>query len=254
MTVENFYHQLAPFYHLIYPDWEVSIQQQAQALDRIIKEYWGQQIETILDVACGIGTQTLGLAQLGYCLTASDLSAAEIDRARQEAARRNLAIPFSVADMARAYEHHRRQFDLVIACDNAVPHLLTDDEILAAFRQFYHCTRPGGGCLVSVRDYDREERAGVQVKPSGLRFEGQTRYLLFQVWAFEGLIYNLSMYFVEDRGGSDCLTHVMRTQYYAVSPDRLGQLLVSAGFRHVQRLDGAFFQPVIIGKKEAATG
>lgn len=249
MTVENFYHQLAPVYHLIYPDWEASIQEQARALDKIIKEYWGEQIETILDVACGIGIQTLGLARLGYRLTASDLSVAAIDRARQEAARRKLAITFSVADMGQAYEHHRRQFDLVIACDNAVPHLLTDEEILGAFRQFYHCTRPGGGCLISVRDYDREERAGVQVKPSGLRLEGQTRYLLFQVWAFEGPIYDLSMYFVEDRGGSDCLTHVMRTKYYAVGSDRLMQLMATAGFHQVRRLDGSFFQPVIIGKK-----
>ena len=249
MTVENFYHQLSPFYHLIYPDWDASIREQARALDKIIKEYWGEQIEAILDVACGIGTETLGLAQLGYRLTASDLSAAEIDRARQEAVRRKLAITFALADMGRAYEHHRRQFDLVIACDNAVPHLLSDDEILAAFRQFYHCTRPGGGCLISVRDYDREERAGVQVKPYGLRLEGKTRYLLFQVWVFEGLVYDLSMYFVEDRGGSDCLTHVMRTKYSAVGTDKLIQLMTSAGFHQVRRLDGIFFQPVIVGKK-----
>jgi SAM-dependent methyltransferase len=249
MTVGNFYQQLAPFYHLIYPDWEASIQQQARALDKIIKEYWGNRVETILDVACGIGTQTLGLAQLGYHLTGSDLSTTEIDRARQEAARRNLTITFSVADMGHAYEHHRRQFDLVIACDNAVPHLLTDEEILAAFNQFYHCTRPGGGCLISVRDYDQEERAGVRVKPFGLRIEGQTRYLLFQVWEFVGSTYELSMYFVEDRGGSDCLTHVMRTEYYAVGTDRLIQLMASVGFQQLRRLDGAFFQPVIIEKK-----
>ena len=249
MTVENFYRQLAPFYHLIYPDWEASIEQQARALDRVIRKYWGNRVDTILDVACGIGTQTLGLAQLGYRLTASDLSAAEIDRARREAARRGLTITFSVADMGRAYKHHRQQFDLVIACDNAVPHLLTDEEILAAFRQFYHCVRPGGGCLISVRDYDREERAGVQVKPYGLRLEGKTRYLLFQVWEFTGPTYELSIYFVEDRGGSDCLTHVMRTEYYAVGTDKLIQLMASAGFHQLRRLDGAFFQPVIIGKK-----
>ncbi len=250
MTVENFYQQLAPFYHLIYPDWEASIEQQAQALDKIIEEHWGDWVETILDVACGIGTQTLGLAQLGYRLAASDLSATEIERSRQEAARRNLAITFSVADMRRAYAHHQRQFDLVIACDNAVPHLLTDEEILAAFSQFYHCTRPGGGCLISVRDYDQEERAGVQVKPYGLRIEGQTRYLLFQVWEFEGSIYDLAMYFVEDQGGSDCITHVMRTKYYAVGTDKLIQLMTSAGFHQVRRLDGSFFQPVLIGKKD----
>jgi len=249
MTVEDFYQQLTPFYHLIYPDWEASIDHQARALDEIIEKFLENHVETILDVACGIGTQTLGLAQLGYRLAASDLSVAEVERARREAARRNLAVTFSVADMRRAYDYHRQQFDLVIACDNSVPHLLTDEDILAAFRQFYQCTRPGGGCLISVRDYDQVERIGVQVKPYGLRIEGQTRYLLFQVWEFEGSIYDLAMYFVEDRGGSDCVTHVMRTKYYAVGTDRLIQLMTRAGFQQVRRLDGPFFQPVVIGKK-----
>jgi SAM-dependent methyltransferase len=250
MSVQDFYQQLTPFYHLIYPDWEASIERQAGALAKIIEEFWGDQVETILDAACGIGTQALGLAQLGYRLTASDLSSAEVERAKQEAGRRNLTLYFSVADMRRVYDHHRQQFDLVIACDNAVPHLLTDEDILAVFQQFYRCTHPGGGCLISVRDYDKEERGGVQVKPYGLRVEGQTRYLLFQVWEFQGSIYDLAIYFVEDRGGSDCVTHVMRTKYYAVGPDKLIQLMTRAGFRQVQRLDDRFFQPVIVGKKD----
>jgi len=249
MTVKDFYRQLTPFYHLIYPDWQTSIERQGYALQAIIRDFWGDQIKTILDVACGIGTQALGLAQLDYDVTASDLSAPEVERARQEAARRNLNINFLVADMRHASDHHRQQFDLVVACDNAIPHLLTDEDILAAMRQFYQCVRPGGGCLISVRDYDQEERTGVHVKPYGLRTEGDTRYLVFQVWEFQGAIYNLAMYFVEDRGGSDCVTHVMRTEYYAVGTDKLISLMTAAGFQQVQRLDGRFFQPVIIGKR-----
>jgi hypothetical protein len=137
----------------------------------------------------------------------------------------------------------------VIACDNAVPHLLTDEELLRAFQEFYKCTRPGGGCLISVRDYEKEERAGVQVKPFGIRIEGESRYLVFQVWDFHGLIYDVAMYFVEDRGGSDCVTHVMRSQYYAVGISTLMSLMTRAGFERVQRLDDRFFQPVIIGIK-----
>jgi hypothetical protein len=51
MTPDEFYDQLAPFYHLIYPDWETSITQQAAALDSIIQEFWGVETTTILDVA-----------------------------------------------------------------------------------------------------------------------------------------------------------------------------------------------------------
>ena len=249
MTAAQFYDNLAPFYHLVYGDWDASIHKQAAALHSIINDYWGDSITTVLDVACGVGTQALGLAQLGYVVTASDLSPQEVERAKREARARGLSIIFSVADMRSADVHHRQQFDLVIACDNSVPHLLSDADLLQAFRSWYACTRPGGGCLISVRDYDREERSGVQIKPYGIRTVDQTRYLVFQVWEFRGMLYDLAMYFVEDRGGATCTTHVMRTTYYAVGIDMLIALMTQAGFEDVQRLDDRFFQPVIIGKR-----
>ena len=146
------------------------------------------------------------------------------------------------------------RIDLVIACDNAVPHLLTDEELVAAFGQFLACTRPGGGCLITVRDYDREERAGVQVKPYGVRDEGGVRYLLWQVWEFRGPVYDLAMYFVADRGGSDCTARVMRSRYYAVGTDKLMELMRQAGFVQVERIDGRFYQPVLLGRRSAEPG
>ena len=132
--------------------------------------------------------------------------------------------------MRAIYEHYNRKFDLIVACDNSIPHLLTDAEILRAFEQFYACTNDGGGCIVSVRDYEREEKTGIQVKPYGVRDEKEIRYLIFQIWEFQGSIYDLDMYFVEDRGGSDCTTHVMRTKYYAVTIEKLIELMRKAGY------------------------
>jgi SAM-dependent methyltransferase len=182
-------------------------------------------------------------------VTASDISARELERAEREARARSLDIRFSVADMRQASAHHQAQFDVVIACDNAVPHLLTDEDLLAAFEQFYACTRPGGGCLITVRDYDAEERAGVQVKPYGARDEGGIRYLLWQVWEFRGDVYDLAMYLVEDRGGPTCVTRVMRTQYYAVGTGKLMELLGRAGFEDVERIDARYYQPVLVGRR-----
>jgi SAM-dependent methyltransferase len=249
MIVDAFYNQLAPFYHLIFPDWEASIRHQATALDGILREHWGERKLTVLDVACGIGTQALGLAGNGHAVTASDLSGAAVMRARHETARRALPIEFATADMRALPAAYRGRFDLVIACDNAVPHLLTDADLLTAFEQMFACARPGGGCLITVRDYDREERSGVQVKPYGVRVENGVRYLVFQVWEFHGPIYDLAMYFVEDHGGSDCPTRVLRSQYYAVGTGKLLALMGQAGFRDVQRLDDRFYQPVLLGKK-----
>jgi SAM-dependent methyltransferase len=249
MTVESFYDELSPFYHLIFPDWEASVRRQAAALASILEERWGAGRLSLLDVACGIGTQALGLAALGHRVTASDVSAAAVARAEREARARGLSIRFSVADMRQAFAHHGAQFDAVIACDNAVPHLLTDDELLAALQQLVACTRPGGGCLITVRDYDQEDRSGVQVKPYGVRDEGGIRYLIWQVWEFHGEVYDLAMYFVEDRGGASCVTRVMRTRYYAVGTGKLMELMGRAGLVDVERLDGRFYQPVLVGRR-----
>jgi SAM-dependent methyltransferase len=247
-----FYDELAGLYHLIFPDWNASIERQAGQLASIIQERWGVRAQTILDVSCGIGTQALGLAARGFAVTASDLSAGAIARASVEAQHRGVSIDFSVCDMRAVHDHHGRQFDVVISCDNSVTHLLNDDDLLSALRQMHACTRPGGGCLLTVRDYDREERGTGLVKPYGVREEAGKRYVIFQVWDFRGPIYDLAMYFVaDDRASSEIITRVMRTQYYAVGTDRLLALMRTAGFTRVERLDGRFYQPVLVGDREA---
>jgi SAM-dependent methyltransferase len=246
---KDFYDKMTPFYHLIYPDWERSIERQAAQLDKVIQENWGNEVQTILDVSCGIGTQALGLAQLNYQVTGSDLSEAAVERAKQEAQKRGVEIPFSVADMRQVYSHHQEQFEVVISCDNAVPHLLTDDDILQAFQQFFKCTQAGGGVIVTVRDYEKEGRR-TQIKPEGVRVEDGNRYILLQVWEFEGEIYEMSMYVVKDGGNAECTTQVMRAKYYAVGTTRLLALLKEAGFEDVKRVDGAYYQPVLVGTRK----
>jgi len=54
---EDYYNNLALYYKLIYPNWDASVQRQADALDSVIQEFVGKTANTILDVACGIGTQ-----------------------------------------------------------------------------------------------------------------------------------------------------------------------------------------------------
>ena len=249
----DFYDRLAPLYHLIFPDWGDSVRRQGQQLDSIIQASW-PGCRAVLDVSCGIGTQAFGLAAQGYAVAGSDLSAREIERAHREAHSRGLVIKFSVADMRELLAVHGTGHDLVISCDNSVPHLLTDDDLLAAFRQFVACLRPGGGCLITVRDYGKEARGRNLVKPYGVHVEGGRRHVLFQVWDFDGdgECYDLSLFAVEeDLATGQTTTQVMRSRYYAVSTTRLCELMREAGLQDVRRLDGVFYQPVLVGTRPA---
>jgi 2-polyprenyl-3-methyl-5-hydroxy-6-metoxy-1,4-benzoquinol methylase/antitoxin component of MazEF toxin-antitoxin module len=251
--MSDFYDHLAPFYHLIYPDWNASVDRQASILDVVIRERLPNPL-TLLDVACGIGTQAIGLASTGYDVSASDLSPVSVDRARVEAQRRNLSIPFDVADMCHAFDHWQRTFDVVIALDNAVAHLLTEEALRAAFGQMHAATNPGGLCLISCRDYAEEPSTGTHLKPYGMRVEDGVRYILWQVWEFvDGTsTYENAFYFAAD-DGIEVKTHVMRSTFHAVRLERLAELMSEAGFVDVERIDDRFFQPLLVAMRPMYT-
>ncbi len=249
MSAVKFYDALAPAYHLNYADWEASIARQAAALQAVLRARGVAAGSTVLDAACGVGTQSLGLAALGYRVTGSDLSPGAVARARAEAEARGLAIAFGVADLRDLASVHAREFDVVVACDNSIPHLLSDAEIAAAFGQMWRCTRPGGTCLISVRDYDAIDRAGVQSRLPVVHSGSEVRRIVFQVWDFHGEHYDLSLYVVEDGPDGPPSVQVMRTRYYAVGIATLMELMRRAGFEDVQRLDEPFYQPIVIGRR-----
>jgi SAM-dependent methyltransferase len=251
--IAGFYDALTPYYHLIYQDWPASIERQGHQLDALIRERWGDRMRDVLDAACGIGTQTFALATRGYRMTSGDISSAAITRARAEAERRRLDVTFVEDDMRSLGKVAGQSFDLVIACDNAIPHLASDAEIRTTFETFRERLRPGGGCAISVRDYADLEREGVRLVPFGVRRDGSTRFVVFQVWEFDPAGYDLNFYFLEDRDDAEPITHVMRSRYHAVTTDRLVQLMREAGFDDVERIDGRFFQPLIVGTKPAAS-
>src|SRR2546421_10233638 len=123
--VEQCYDRLAANFHLIFKDWEASMRRQAAAVGPILERACARAGRLrILDCACGIGTQTLGLAQRGHALVGVDLSEAAVSRARREAEARSLSIQFEVADMRDLSSLSATEFDVVLAADNAIPHSL----------------------------------------------------------------------------------------------------------------------------------
>jgi SAM-dependent methyltransferase len=258
-----FYEGLAPLYHLVYADWPASVERQGEQLDAVLREELGRSPDDpapgeVLDAACGIGTQSLGLAARSWRVTASDLSPAAVERAGREAARRGLDVAFSVADLRAVHDHHRRTFEAVLACDNSLPHLLTDADLLAAVVQLRRATAPGGVCVVSMRDYAARIADGAFAAPSrhpyGTRGWADREIEVVQEWnprpQPDGrLLYDLALHLVGEPPGE---TTTFTSRCYAVPIDRLLELMAEAGFDDPRRLDGRFFQPLLVGRAGAA--
>ncbi len=248
--IDTYYNQLAPFYRYLFQDWEKSVHWHADVLDGVIRDFFGSHVRHILDAACGIGTQSIGLAQLGYHMTASDISAVELKMAQEEADRRSLCLQFVVADMRELGHLHQTQFDLVIACDNAIPHLFSEEDILLAFQQFYEITTEKGGCLLSVRDYANMDLEGRNFFPRTVHSTPHGRVILFDIWEFDGDYYDFTTYIVEDQGDELGSTHIIRGgRYYCVTISALERLLKLAGFQQVAIVHEKYHQPILVGLK-----
>jgi SAM-dependent methyltransferase len=245
----SFYDQLAPYYHLLYDDWDSSVANQGEALAKLLREAGVASGEPVLDAASGIGTQTIGLLKCGYRVTASDISPGAIARLRTELSRRSIQATAHVDDLRTLTFTRSRSMAAVIACDNSIPHLLSDAELLEAFRSCYRCLRPGGVALFSVRDYAVVKRINPDVRPYGMRYDAGNRFLAVQVWEWDGDQYDLRIYLTSESSAGICETRVLRSRYYAVSIDRLLSLLGEAGFAGAERRDDVLFQPVLWARR-----
>ncbi len=245
---ESLYDELAEHYHLIFQDWEASICRQGQVIASLLPK--PSQVDPILDCACGIGTQSLALAKLGFQIDACDLSAAQVARAQREAASRRLSVRAWVDDMRSLGRAQARHYGAVLCLDNALPHLESDADIQSALHAMHDRLRPDGHLILSQRDYGPLIKERPTAMPPSFFLDKGERRLVFQVWDWlDDRRYALHLY-ISRQLGHRWQDHHFVGRYRAIPVDETAALVASAGFTDVRVLypvDTGFHQPIIIG-------
>lgn len=247
-----FYDALADDYHLVYADWETSVRRQSLALDRIIRSGLGRgPRRRVLDCTCGIGTQSLGLAALGYDVVGTDVSERSIARARKEARTRGLDVRFEVADLRALSVSTDRPFDVVLSADNALPHFIDEADLALAIGRMIAHARPGGLVMASIRDYDALLESRPLATPPVATGPPGARSVTFQLWRWEedGRTYDLELFVLREQAGA-WRTDVHRARYRAIRRAELSGALEEAGLPGVRWMlpdESGFFQPLIAG-------
>jgi 2-polyprenyl-3-methyl-5-hydroxy-6-metoxy-1,4-benzoquinol methylase len=256
-SVLDFYEELADSYHLIFEDWESSIQRQARTLGNLLtSESPGNPLK-ILDCACGIGTQAIGLARMGHQVVASDLSGAAVRRAEREAQLRGLTIQFCVSDMTSLKEITESGFDAVIAMDNALPHL-SSEQLAQAAMAIRRKLKPNGLFVASMRDYDvlSVERPTIQ-KPVFYGLPGSRR-IVHQVWDWtektgKDAGYALHVYITVE-SERRWKAHHFVSEYRCLLRSELSAALSDTGFKDVRWImpqKSGLYQPFVLAKSPA---
>jgi len=230
--VLGFYDAFASDYELAYGGrWDEAVRRQGAALDELIRASLPDAAD-VLDCACGIGTQAIGLALRGYRVHGTDLSEAEIGRARREAERLGADVSFGVADF-RDLSRVEDDFDVVICCDNALPHLLDEADLPRAFAAMHAKLRPGGLLVVTMRDFDAALADRPPLAPPAL-VAGPPRRVLVRLhdWDEDRPCYTVR-YLVLTEGDDGWSVAEHATRYRAITRAELEAAAGAVGFEEL---------------------
>ena len=247
---QSFYDNLASQYDKLFLDWQATTQEQAVILDKLFADNGFDKSARILDCACGIGTQAIGLAAIGYHVTGSDISDGEIAEAKERAVKNNVSVHFTHADFCALSDTFTEQFDIVIAMDNALPHMLKPDDLASAIRSIANQVKDGGMFVASIRDYDAMLMDKPPYSPPYIHKTAKGQRVSFQTWTWEGDNYRLIQYIIDDEDSLE--VSKFECEYRATRRQEMTDLLLANGCREVVWLfpeETAFYQPIVVARK-----
>lgn len=252
-ATRRFYDDLAKDYDQVYANWSASITRQGESLNDVLGAYCVGMDEPVLDCACGIGTQLIGLAALGRNVTGSDLSPHAVLRARSEAQSRGLPTRMVVADM-QALPFRDEQFAAVICADNALPHLLTPASLAAGLAEIRRVLRPNGVLVVSTRDYDTARQNRTTSTAPSVNRTGPRTVITFQLWHWhdDGEHYDVEHFTLDTNDHAAWTVKRRNVTYWALTREQVTHALSLAGFTEPswhQPPEFGFFQQLVTAKR-----
>jgi SAM-dependent methyltransferase len=270
----SFYDSLASDYHKLYRDWTSSSARHGDIISRLLIQFGITPANRpIADVACGIGTQTLGMARAGWSVMASDVSSTAVARAREEASRLDLNVEFAVGDMCRIALRNR-SVNAVLCFDNSLAYLTSESDVLEAALSARRVLADGGLYIGSLRDYEAIRRSAAGEPAAYADDYGRialsdkwyssiptaslptvsvaagVRTISFQIWhwAPDFEHYDMELFLIE--GDSVVLqTSVRKTVMRGWRQATISDIFMSAGFVAVRWLtasDTGFYQPICV--------
>jgi SAM-dependent methyltransferase len=234
-NTNDFYDAIAEYYPYFYRDWEAQLEREGLGLRAIFRS---RGVERVLDASCGAGAQAIPLAGLKYQVVAVDPSPGMLKKAKEFAERYHVLdrITFKQGDFLSLPQVVDGQFDAVITRGNALPHLLLDEEIIAALRNFFDLLRPGGTLVIGMRDFAPFMQDRPRFIPGFAHtLEGGEEFISFDIWEWHDgppVIATQNLYIITGHP-SRLQTVKHQVMYRPLSTDEVKVVLLETGFEDV---------------------
>lgn len=207
-------------------NWPERLTRETPFLQRHLGQLEGRRL---LDVGSATGHHAAHLAALGYTVVGVDPSAQMVARARALFGDRE-RVEFTQAGFGGLRAALAGEFDAVLCLGNTLPHVGSNEGLLAALADVSAVLRPGGALVVQQLNYDL-------ILAGRKRFLGQTEgatvgreYLFFRFYDYDrdGLTFNM---LIQQRAkGGTWEWRLESTRLHPVLSSHLTQTLGRIGF------------------------
>lgn len=168
--VARHYSDISESYEAWYSaSWPEPVFQQGLALHKMLEKSGFSGPQRILDLTCGIGTQSIGLARYGHHVTGIDLSHGQLERAKKEALvlSPDNEILWIEGNSTHPMDHVKGPFDIILSCGNSLPLLGTIDNVISCMKESLSLLKEGGLLMISMRDHTSLKSAQPYLVESG---------------------------------------------------------------------------------------
>ena len=253
--VTTFYDNLADVYRYIFADWNASARRHGSIITNILETHgFSPTNHTLYDCTCGIGTQVFGLAERGWNIHGSDISPQAIVKAQSYTDEFNMAfIPtFSISDLLNS-SNNPAHYDVVISMDNAIPHFMTDADLLTALLTMAGHLKDEGLLMISIRDYDALVKNPPKTTQPSVTDSDDGRHIIFQTWDWADDLssYQLNMYITQHIDDT-ITTQCFPSEYRALHRKQLSNALLQVGLHDIQWKmsdESGYYQPIVTARK-----
>jgi glycine/sarcosine N-methyltransferase len=239
MAISNdtnaFYDSVAEYYPLFFRDWKTQLEREGLSLRSMFRN---KGIQRVLDASCGVGTQSISLAQLGFEVVAVDPSPGMLKKAQQTAAEYGVEnkIEFERADFLNLHNVVHGPFDAILTKGNALPHLLLDTEIEAALQTFFALLRPGGLLVIGMRDFAPFMEDRPHFIPGFVHGENGGEFITFDLWEWHDgppVIATRKLFIVRGNDVQGYQTIKRQVMFRPLSTDEVKVVLLEIGFEEI---------------------
>ena len=146
-----FYDKLAPDYDTM-TGFEKRFASETALFKNLVERF---ALGSAVDAGCGTGFLSIILAKLGLTVTSADISPEMVSRLKEHAKAMAVSVRPVLSSFHDLPSVIRDRHDVVFCMGNSLPHLLTHEDLLDAFKSFAAVLKPGGLLVTQTLNYDR---------------------------------------------------------------------------------------------------